>query len=412
MLLVIVVQFVIMLPAPKAYAATAPNLGVAAGYSVFGNAGITETPAQTSHLWGNAGGNGFGNASLIASQVDGSIDAGANGPVVSAITSAYGDLAGQGLTGAIDLAASPTVVPGVYDIAATSFNSTLTLNGAGVYIFRSTSSIAQTAGGTMSLINGACASEVYWQIPTSITFAAVGSIEGTIITNTGNITFVSGVSLKGRAWAGTQVTMSNNQITEPATCSSPTPTPTPSPTPTPTPTSSSSSSSSSPSSSDGSSSAGNTAYPVLASTVIAPTILESRRIDADSLFISWGPYSGVDTFNIQYGHENGKWLYNTDTTGFSITINDLPPNQSIYVRVAARNTGMIGNYGEAKFVGGQQVSVINPNVLGVSYPNAGFAPRQNNILRGNPTGVFAGILTLLALIQGRYWFSSKHETLR
>lgn len=33
-------------------AATAPDMGVAVGYSVFGAAGITETAAQTSHLWG------------------------------------------------------------------------------------------------------------------------------------------------------------------------------------------------------------------------------------------------------------------------------------------------------------------------------------------------------------------------
>jgi len=200
-----------------ANAATAPNLGVAAGYSVFGNAGITETVGQNSRLWGNAGGNGFGHANLIASQVTGSIDAGANASVVSAISAAYGNLAGEAQTGAINLALSPTVTPGVYDIAATAFNSTLTLNGDGVYIFRSTSSIAQTAGGTMVLTNGATACKVYWQIPTSMTFAAAGTIEGTIITNTGLISFVSGVNLKGRAWAATQVTMDNNQITEP-TC--------------------------------------------------------------------------------------------------------------------------------------------------------------------------------------------------
>lgn len=214
---IIIASFAFVLAGPlSALAATAPNLGVAAGYSVFGNAGITETIAQLSHLWGNAGGNGLGNASLIASQVDGSIDAAANVPVVNAIAAAYGALS-QPLTGAIDLAASPTVVPGVYDVAATAFNSPLTLNGAGVYIFRSTSSIAQTAGGTMILTGGATACNVFWQIPTSMTFAAIGNIEGTIITNTGLISFVSGIPLKGRAWAATQVTMDNNQITEP-TC--------------------------------------------------------------------------------------------------------------------------------------------------------------------------------------------------
>lgn len=219
--LVLSMALILGISAPTtALAAAAPDLGVAAEYSVFGNAGITETPAQQSHLWGNAGGNGLGHVSLIASQVDGSIDVGANVPVANAIASAYGDLDNELQTGAIDLATSPTVVPGVYDLGATDFSSTLTLDGDGVYIFRSSSSIAQTAGGTMLLTNGACASNVYWQIPDSMTFAAPGDIEGTIITNTGLISFVSGVSLNGRAWAATQVTMDNNQITEP-TCSTP-----------------------------------------------------------------------------------------------------------------------------------------------------------------------------------------------
>src|SRR3989344_6154354 len=204
-----------------AHAAAAPDLGVASGYSVFGNAGVTNDLSATTHVWGNVGGNGAGVTNLDdAIQVDGAIDAGANVPVVGAISAAYLDLDGEAQTGAIDLAASPTVTPGVYNVGATAFNSTLTLNGAGVYIFRSTSSIAQTAGGTMSLTNGACASNVFWQIPTSMTFGAAGSIAGTIITNTGLISFVSGVNLEGRAWAATQVTMDNNQITEPTCVSS------------------------------------------------------------------------------------------------------------------------------------------------------------------------------------------------
>lgn len=363
-LLIAAMQFVNVFPVQKAYAATAPNLGMASGYSVFGNAGITETAAQTSHLWGNAGGNGLGYASLIASQVAGSIDPGANASVVSAISTAYGDLAGQAQTGAIDLATSPTVAPGVYDIAATAFNSTLTLNGAGVYIFRSTSSIAQTAGGTMNLTNGACASEIYWQIPTSMTFAAVGSIQGTIITNTGNITFVSGVSLKGRAWAHTQVTMDNNQITEPATCSSATPTPTPT-------------SSESSSSGNGSSTSAPAAKVCPALNYVAPVILDSKRIDADSISLNWGPYSGINTFLVQYGLESGKWLYNSNVTGFSTTLNALPANQPIWARVGVSDSCSTGNFGEAKIIG-DRINSTNPNSIGISFPNTGFAPASNN----------------------------------
>lgn len=403
LLLIVVTQFVILLPVPKAYAATAPNMGVAVGYSVFGQTGVTNTGGT--HMWGDVGENGAGDGST-AGKMDGTLFTIAQPTVVSAITSAYGDLAGQGLTGAIDLATSPTVGPGVYDIAATAFNSPLTLDGAGVYIFRSTSSIAQTAGGTMNLTNSACASNVFWQIPAAMTFAATGNIEGTIIAGT-LISFVSGTSLKGRAWAETQVTLINNQITEPATCVSPTSTPTPTPTPT------SSSSSSSSSSSDSSGSSGTTTYPTLASTVIAPTILESRRAGANSIFISWGPYSGVDTFNVQYGLENGKWLYNTNVTGFSTTINSLPSNQPIYIRVAARNAGLIGNYGGSKLVGGQ-IEVTNSNVLGVSFPNTGIGPKNYNSSEKNipwnlvlPGSILIALFSYF-LIHRKHGFSSRH----
>jgi uncharacterized repeat protein (TIGR01451 family) len=224
----------------SAQAATAPVLGVATGYSVFGNAGVTNnSTVGTTHVWGNVGGNGIPSGTGVtnlddATQVDGAIDAGANALVVGAISFAYGDLADEALTQipVLDLDVPNTVTPGVYDIGVgVTFTDTLTLNGAGVYIFRSAGgTVARTAGGTMSLTNGACASNVFWQIADSMTFATgVGSIYGTIITNTAAITFAdAGVTLQGRAWAATQVTMINTVITEP-TCATPTPTPTPTP---------------------------------------------------------------------------------------------------------------------------------------------------------------------------------------
>lgn len=353
LLLIITIQFVVMIPMPKAYAASAPNLGTASGYSIFGQTGVTNTGGT--HVWGDVGENGNGDGSL-AGKVSGTLFTIAQPTIVSAITSAYNDLNGEAQTGSISLSASPTVGPGVYDIAATAFNSTLTLDGAGVYIFRSTSSIAQTAGGTMNLTNGACASNVFWQIPAAMTFAATGNIEGTIIAGT-LISFVSGTSLKGRAWAGTQVTLINNQVTEPATCSSPTPTPTPT----------TDSSSSSSSSSGGSSASAPAAKICPALNYIAPIIIDSKRIDADSISLNWGPYSGIDTFLVQYGLENEKWLYNVNVTGFSTTLNALPENQPIWARVGVSDDCSLGNYGKSSFVGGPLL------------PSAGFAPRQNNL---------------------------------
>lgn len=161
----------------------------------------------------------------------------------------------------------------------------------------------------------------------------------------------------------------------------PTPTPTAAPTPTPTPTSGSSSSSGGSSST---STVGTATCPAF--SYITPNIIESKRINSDSVFISWGPYSGINTFNIRYGLINGNWPYNTNITGFSTTLNNLPSNQSIWVQVAATNGCSIGNYGAAVLAGGP------------SLPNTGFAPQKNNILSFILTGIFVLSTVFLKLI--------------
>lgn len=130
--------------------------------------------------------------------------------------------------------------------------------------------------------------------------------------------------------------------------------------------------------------------------VVPPSIIESRRVGAGSVFLNWGPYSGINTFNVQYGTEDGKWLYNTDVTGFSTTINNLPTNQPIWVSVAARNYCTIGDYGPSKLVGGPML------------PNTGFAPRENKTPWFIPAAVLIMISTLLVLIQRKQIFSSRH----
>ncbi|MCR4275870.1 MAG: ice-binding family protein [Candidatus Parcubacteria bacterium] len=201
-----------------AHAATSPSLGAAAGYSLYGDAGVTNTGAGT-HVWGNVGDNSLGHPGLLGTQVDGTIDAGAG--VAGAAGTAYGALDAQGATGALDLAGTHTVTPGVYTVGATTLNGTLTLDGAGVYIFRSDSSITTSGAGTMNLINGATACNVFWQIPTSMSIGTGTHVEGTIIAQTGAITLATGATLVGRALAHTQVTLDSNQITEPTCAAAP-----------------------------------------------------------------------------------------------------------------------------------------------------------------------------------------------
>src|SRR3989338_9695972 len=85
-------------PPTTAEAATAPSLGAADGFSVYGDAGVTNDLSVTTHVWGNVGHNGFGATNLDdATQVDGAISAGAG--VAAAAATAYGELDAQGATG-------------------------------------------------------------------------------------------------------------------------------------------------------------------------------------------------------------------------------------------------------------------------------------------------------------------------
>lgn len=107
-------------------------------------------------------------------------------------------------------------------------------------------------------------------------------------------------------------------------------------------------------------------------------------------------YSGSNTFNVRYGTVNGNWLYSTNVTGFSTTLNNLPANTPIWVEVAVRSDCTIGEYGTPKLVGGPGL------------PNTGFAPGINNISLYVSAGILITISTLLILAQKKYRFLSGH----
>ena len=164
----------------------------------------------------------------------------------------------------------------------------------------------------------------------------------------------------------------------------PTSTPTPTPTPT-TSTSTTTTSSTSTSTSTSTSVSSDTSCPPFKDGIITPQIIGSRRIDADSIYLSWGPDSGTDHFNIRYGLTSGVYSFNTDITGFSTTINGLPSNTPIWVQVAARNDCLIGSYGDQKLLGGTVRTGVPglPDTGGTKasgsgvprFPSTGFGPR-------------------------------------
>jgi Ice-binding-like len=401
LLLIVLLQF-IFIPPPKAYAATSPDLGDAGSFAVLGYTEITDIPTST--ITGDVGlspASGSLYSGLTTAEVSGTIyavdNAGpagglGNNPIL--LTSAKSDLSDaydalslgdnapctQDYGDVVKSLNGLTLGTGVYctDVTgvtgAFTLSGTLTLTGSGPWIFRSGSSLI-TSGAAKVVGGDSC--NVWWKVPSSATLGTNTQLTGNILAYA-SITLATGATLNGRALAeNAKVSLDSNTITGPTCVTKAAPTPTPTPIP-----------SSSSSYSGGSVSApAAKSYPVLNN--VTPIIIDSRRVSPTSVFISWGPYSGIDTFTIQYGLENEKWLYNSIVTGFSTTINSLPLNQPIWVRIAAYN-GSIGTYGEARLIGGP------------SLPNTGLAPRQNIIPWYFPAGIGIAMSGLLVLIQRKH----------
>lgn len=205
-------------------AATAPNLGTAASFSVLAQTAITDT--GTSVMSGDVGMNNTcaSVTGLLPAQVGGTLfstdgvlpcEAILPGTVQASALAAYIAIPGlpiEGIPipGALD---SVTRTPGVYDLGAGLLGGgVLTLDGPGVYIFRTSSSL--TSSGSINFINGADPCYLFWRVETLATINGT-SFAGTILAGTG-VHFGTGVTLTGRALAiGGDVTMDNDTINVP-----------------------------------------------------------------------------------------------------------------------------------------------------------------------------------------------------
>jgi hypothetical protein len=136
-----------------------------------------------------------------------------------ALTTAYNTLAalpcaatvGPNLTGL-------TLTQGVYCVGAAASNLTGTLvldaqgNSSAVFVFEMSSTLITSPGSTVSLINGANACSVEWQVSSSATIDVGTTFVGNILALT-SIGLNSGATLAGRALARNgAVTLSANNI--------------------------------------------------------------------------------------------------------------------------------------------------------------------------------------------------------
>jgi hypothetical protein len=108
-----------------------------------------------------------------------------------------------------------TLTPGLYRSGTTlALTGTLTLHGAGVYIFQIGSGLTVNDSAQVILSDGAKAANIFWQVGTAATFGTAAAFEGTILAGSG-ITMGSSTTLVGRALAKTAVTFITDTVTRP-----------------------------------------------------------------------------------------------------------------------------------------------------------------------------------------------------
>lgn len=213
--------------AQTALAAPSPvGLGTAGGFAVLAGETITNTGPTT--ITGDVGLHpgsavtGFASVTLHGSQ---HVADGVALQAKNALVTAYNDAAGRtpATTIATELGGQ-SLKSGVYNSTAGTFGvtGTLTLDAEGnshaVFIFQAASTLISAPGSSVSLINGATACNVFWQVGSSATLDTTTRFKGTIMALT-SIALKTGATLEGRALARNgEVTMDSNVITN-SSCS-------------------------------------------------------------------------------------------------------------------------------------------------------------------------------------------------
>ena len=184
-------------------AATTVNLGRATPFAVLAGTTVTNTGPSTV-----AGSLGVDPGSAVTGFPPGTVSDGtiqaADAVALGAqddLTTAYGQAAGEGPPTAegADLGGD-TLVPGVYQSSTPdgplALTGTLTLNGAGVYIFQTGSTLTANTDSTVVLEGGASACDVFWQVGSQATLNGPTFV-GTVMANT-TIAVGSSVTVDGR----------------------------------------------------------------------------------------------------------------------------------------------------------------------------------------------------------------------
>lgn len=211
--------FVSMLLNPSlAFAAAPVGLGAAGTYSVLAATMVTSTGATT--LSGDLGVSpGTAVVGFPPGIVNGSTRTGDQAaPAQTDLLAAYNDAGARTPTASFAGDNNGrTYTAGIYhSTAAFALTGTMTLDGEGdpnaVFIFQIDAALNTAAASRISLINGAKASHIFWQVFGAAGTGASSSFSGTIMA-AGAITIGAGGTLSGRALSRGAVTLAGNTIT-------------------------------------------------------------------------------------------------------------------------------------------------------------------------------------------------------
>ena len=218
-------------PSP-AYAAEAPvGLGTVGTYSVLGGQTVTNTGPSV--LGGNLGVSPGTSITGFPPGIYRGTKHAADAQAAQAqsdLLIAYDDAASRAPTASVaDDLVGRTLTAGVYkSTGPLALSGTLTLDGQGdpnaVFIFQIASTLITASASSVTVLNGAQACNVYWQVGTSATLGTTSSFKGTIMALT-SIAVNTSTVVEGRALARNgEVTLDNNVFTMPG-CNTGTETP-------------------------------------------------------------------------------------------------------------------------------------------------------------------------------------------
>lgn len=196
---------------------TSVDLRSAASFGVLAATSLTNNSGGTTFITGNVGSPSQTTDPVVApgytDYKSGAIMDGAFADLQKAITDANSRTCDVNSGAGIDLGGA-TLAPGVYCYAGSiSITGTLTLNGPGVYIFRSATTLDTTANSIVQLLGGATAADVSWLPVGPTTLGANSVFKGSILAKSAAITVGDNTTLlNGRVLSGAAVTLKNNQI--------------------------------------------------------------------------------------------------------------------------------------------------------------------------------------------------------